>query len=79
MKWGGGGGVKVSVVGMHRAWSSKRAGKVWGGVCVRVCIGGVCPLSHCSERPLHHASIFIGQVCHIVSLMIVKVKSLSPV
>ena len=77
MKWGG--GVKVGVVGMHRAWSSKRVGEVWGGVCVRVCIGGVCPLSHCSERPLHHASIFIGQVCHIVSLMIVKVKSLSPV
>ena len=48
-------------------------------VCVRVCVGGVCPLSHCSERPLHHASIFIGQVCHIVSLRIVKVKSLSHV
>ena len=48
MKWGG--GVKVGVVGMHRAWSSKRGGEVWGCVWVFVYGWGGCALSLIAQR-----------------------------
>lgn len=38
----------------------------FGDVCVRVCWGSAPSLV--AQRPLHCASVFTGQVCHVVSL-----------